>query len=90
MERTEKITRGTPKEVLDSSIAMGKAYMFPYYINESVWICMHDSKRAVNVFVTDVSVHGVQLSGAWYTWDEIKKNGGIYQSEFDALRSITM
>jgi hypothetical protein len=40
------------------------------------------------VIATDVSIRGVQLSGSWYTWEEVEAMGGVYDSEFDALKAI--
>ncbi|MCR4758306.1 MAG: hypothetical protein K5792_10945 [Butyrivibrio sp.] len=40
------------------------------------------------VIATDISIRGVQLSGAWYTWEDLEAMGGVYESEFDALKAI--
>lgn len=40
------------------------------------------------VIATDVSIRGVQLSGQWYTWEELEYMGGVYDSEFEALKAI--
>jgi hypothetical protein len=36
----------------------------------------------------DVGLHSIQLNGRWYDWEEIENLGGIFESEFDALRSM--
>ena len=40
------------------------------------------------VVVTDVSINGIQLSGSWYQWDELEKMGGVFESEFEALKAV--
>jgi hypothetical protein len=40
------------------------------------------------VIATDISIRGVQLSGAWYTWEDVEAMGGVYESEFEALSAI--
>ncbi|WP_022748691.1 hypothetical protein [Lachnobacterium bovis] len=89
MKRTEKITNTTSNETFNDAVRFERAYMFPFTLNENVWICFREKQRAVSVFVTDISINGIQLSGSWYTWDELEKSGGVYESEFDALRSMS-
>ncbi|MBQ1802811.1 hypothetical protein [Lachnobacterium bovis] len=89
MNRTEQITNTTSNEVVNDAVRFGRAYMFPFSLNEGVWICFQENKRAVRVFVTDISINGIQLSGSWYSWEELEKNGGVYESEFDALKSMS-
>ncbi|WP_196803683.1 MULTISPECIES: hypothetical protein [Butyrivibrio] len=46
------------------------------------------NQKPFMVIVTDISLKGIQLSGAWYTWDDLEAMGGVYESEFDALKAI--
>ena len=83
----EKLHKDVTLEDLNHLIDTGHIYRFPFAINREVYII--SNHKPAKVMVTDMSVKQIQLSGQWYTEEEITKIGGVFDSEFAALRSIT-
>lgn len=77
----------TVKEVL-TLMETGHVYIMPLVVGREAYIIAN--KKPSKVIVTDISVKSIQLSGQWYTWEEINKLGGVYESEFGALQHVTM
>ena len=83
----EKLQKDITLEELNHLMDTGHIYRFPFAINREVYII--SNHKPTRVMVTDMSVKQIQLNGQWYTEEEVKRMGGVYDSEFAALRSIT-
>ena len=83
----EKLQKDITIEDLNHLMDTGHIYRFPFAINREVYII--SNHKPTRVMVTDMSVKQIQLNGQWYTEEEIKRIGGVFDSEFAALRSIT-
>ena len=83
----EKLQKDITLEELNHLMDTGHIYRFPFAINREVYII--SNHKPTRVMVTDMSVKQIQLNGQWYTEEEVKRIGGVYDSEFAALRSIT-
>lgn len=83
----EKLQKDITIEDLNHLMDTGHIYRFPFAINREVYII--SNHKPTRVMVTDMSVKQIQLNGQWYTEEEVKRIGGVYDSEFAALRSIT-
>ena len=83
----EKLQKDITIEDLNHLMDTGHIYRFPFAINREVYII--SNHKPTRVMVTDMSVKQIQLNGQWYTEEEVKRMGGVYDSEFAALRSIT-
>ncbi|MBQ1902000.1 MAG: hypothetical protein II169_05570 [Lachnospiraceae bacterium] len=71
---------------LEDMIRSGRVFTTPFSLNRSVYVINH--KKPQNVMVTDISLKGIQLNGAWISWEQLEQEGGIYGSEFDAINAI--
>ena len=83
----EKLQKDITLEELNHLMDTGHIYRFPFAINREVYII--SNHKPTRVMVTDMSVKQIQLNGQWYTEEEVKRIGGVFDSEFAALRSIT-
>ncbi|MBP7348277.1 MAG: hypothetical protein KA965_06300 [Butyrivibrio sp.] len=83
----EKLQKDITIEDLNHLMDTGHIYRFPFAINREVYII--SNHKPTRVMVTDMSVKQIQLNGQWYTEEEVKRIGGVFDSEFAALRSIT-
>lgn len=72
---------------LEDMIRSGRVFTTPFSLNRSVYVINHLNKPQ-NVMVTDISLKGIQLNGAWISWEQLEQEGGIFGSEFDALNAI--
>lgn len=87
MVRTELLDpAGTSLMDLAVAVKSGRVAVFPWGLTKKVYV-IHN-RHPEEVMVTDISIKGVQLNGAWSTWEELEQNGGVYESEFAALNSI--
>lgn len=86
MLRTTAITKDTSEKDIQLASKLERAYIIPFSINSFVWIILDG--KATRTLVMDVSVNAIQLNGRWYTWDELEADGGIFESEFEALSHI--
>ncbi|MBR4831684.1 MAG: hypothetical protein IKZ97_03565 [Butyrivibrio sp.] len=84
--RTVPLSKTLSIDQLNHLIDTGHVFVTPFGINRTVYIVVNH--KPFMVITTDISIHGVQLSGAWYTWEDIEAMGGVYDSEFDALKAI--
>ena len=82
-----KLQKDITIEDLNHLMDTGHIYRFPFAINREVYII--SNHKPTRVMVTDMSVKQIQLNGQWYTEEEVKRIGGVFDSEFAALRSIT-
>lgn len=83
----EKLQKDITLEELNHLMDTGHIYRFPFAINREVYII--SNHKPTRVMVTDMSVKQIQLNGQWYTEEEVKRIGGVFDSEFAALRSNT-
>ena len=83
----EKLQKEITLEDLNLLIDTGHIYRFRFALNREVYII--SNHKPTRVMVTDMSVKQIQLHGQWYTEEEVKRIGGVFDSEFAALRSNT-
>ena len=86
MLRTMPLSKNYTIDQLNHLIDTSHVFVTPFALNRTAYIVVNH--KPFMVIVTDVSIKGIQLSGAWYTWDDLEATGGVYESEFDALRAI--
>jgi hypothetical protein len=86
MQRTELLSKRVSLEDLNHLIDTGHVFVTPFGLNRQCYIVVNH--KPFMVIATDVSIRGVQLSGAWYTWEDLEAMGGVYDSEFEALKAI--
>ena len=86
MMRTAPLSKSLSLDQLNHLTDTGHVFVTPFALNRTAYIVVNN--RPFMVIVTDISVKGIQLSGAWYTWDDLEAMGGVYESEFDALKAI--
>ncbi|WP_026506163.1 hypothetical protein [Butyrivibrio sp. NC3005] len=86
MDKARKVTRDITMSELIRLIDTGHIYDLPLIVGRDAYIVVKGQPS--QVMVTDVAVKTVQLSGQWYTWEELEKLGGVYATEFEALASI--
>ena len=87
MMKTQVLGKNVALDYLNYYIDMERVYLAPLTLNQEAYIVVKGKPSMV--VVTDSSVYGVQLSGAWYTWEQIDKMGGVFNSQFDALKAVT-
>ncbi|MCR5387732.1 MAG: hypothetical protein K6E56_00640 [Lachnospiraceae bacterium] len=87
MARTTPINKNYTLSKLNDLIEAGRAFEIPFVINKVAYILINGTPFMV--VVTDVSIKGIQLSGQWYNWEELELMGGVFETEFDALKSVT-
>ena len=87
MLKTEPLSKSTSLDRINHLIDTGHIFVTPFGINRTCYIVVNN--KPFKVICTDISVKGVQLSGSWYSWEELDSMGGVYDSEFDALKAIT-
>ena len=87
MIKVEVLDKNTSIADLVEMIKTGRVVTVPFSLNRSVYVINHHKPQ--NVMVTDVSLKGIQLNGAWISWEQLEQEGGIYGSEFDALNAIS-
>ncbi|WP_026510026.1 MULTISPECIES: hypothetical protein [unclassified Butyrivibrio] len=86
MLRTMPLTKNLTLEQINYLIDTGHIFIAPLGLNKTAYIVINH--KPFMVVVTDVSVNGIQLSGSWYNWDELEKMGGVFESEFEALKAV--
>ena len=86
MMKTVPLSKSLSLDQLNHLIDTGHIFVTPFALNRTAYIVV--KHQPFMVIVTDISIRGIQLSGAWYTWEDIEKLGGVYESEFDALKAI--
>ncbi|WP_029321846.1 hypothetical protein [Butyrivibrio sp. AE3004] len=86
MIRTVPLTKNLTLDQINYLIDTGHVFVTPLGLNRTAYIVINH--KPFMVVVTDVSVNGIQLSGSWYNWDELEKMGGVFESEFDALKAV--
>ncbi len=86
MQRTEMLSKNVSLDELNHLIDTGHVFVTPFGLNRQAYIVVNH--KPFMVIATDVSIRGVQLSGAWYTWEDLAAMGGVYDSEFEALKAI--
>ncbi len=86
MMRTVGLSKTTTIDQLIHLIDTGHAFVSPFGLNRTAYIVVNH--KPFMVVVTDISIKSIQLSGAWYTWEDLEAMGGVYESEFDALKAI--
>ncbi len=86
MKKAEILSKKTCIEDIVEYIKMGRVFVMPYGLNRSVYVIINHNPQ--HVMVTDISVKGIQLNGAWISWEKLDEDGGIYESEFEALTAI--
>ncbi len=86
MIRSEILSKKISIDNLNLLIDTGHVYYFPFALNRTAYIVVNNKPSMV--IVSDISIKGVQLSGSWYTWEELDAMGGVFDSEFDALSAI--
>ncbi len=86
MMRTTGLSKTTSIDQLIHMIDTGHVFVSPFALNRTAYIVVNH--KPFMVVVTDVSIRAVQLSGAWYSWEDLESMGGVYESEFEALKAI--
>ena len=86
MLKTQALRKNVALDYLNYYIDMERVYLMPLSLNQEAYIVVHD--KPAQVVVTDISINAIQLSGAWYTWEQIGEMGGVFSSQFDALKSV--
>lgn len=86
MIRTVPLSKNLSLDQLNHLIDTGHVFVTPFGLNRTCYIVVNH--KPFMVIATDVSIRGVQLSGQWYTWEELGNMGGVYDSEFEALKAI--
>ena len=86
MIKTELLAKNVTIDQLNHLIDTGHVFVTPLGLNRTAYIVVNH--KPFQVIATDISIRGVQLSGAWYTWEDLDAMGGVYESEFEALKAI--
>lgn len=86
MIKTQPLSKNYTLDQLNHLIDTGHVFVTPFGLNRSCYIVVNH--KPFMVIATDISIRGVQLSGAWYTWEDLEAMGGVYESEFEALSAI--
>ncbi len=86
MLKTVPLTKNLSLDQLNHLIDTGHVFVTPFGLNRTCYIVVNH--KPFMVIATDISIRGVQLSGSWYTWEELQAMGGVYDSEFEALKAI--
>ena len=86
MTKTEALNKNVALDFLNYYIELGRIYVVPMSINQEAYIVVNGLPS--KVIVTDIAIHSIQLSGAWYTWEQLEAMGGVYSSAFDALKAV--
>ena len=86
MLRTMPLTKNLTLDQINHLIDTGHVFVAPLGMNRTAYIVINH--KPFMVIATDISIRGVQLSGSWYTWEEVEAMGGVYDSEFEALKAI--
>ena len=86
MIKTQPLNKNYTLDQLNHLIDTGHVFVTPFGLNRSCYIVVNH--KPFMVIATDISIRGVQLSGAWYTWEDLEAMGGVYESEFEALSAI--
>ena len=86
MLRTMPFTKNLTLDQINHLIDTGHVFVTPPAMNRTAYIVINH--KPFMVVVTDVSINGIQLSGSWYNWDELEKMGGVFESEFEALKAV--
>ncbi|MCR5656152.1 MAG: hypothetical protein K6G06_01705 [Butyrivibrio sp.] len=86
MQRTMPLNKNFTLDQINYMTDTGHIYVIPLALNRTAYIVINH--KPFMVVVTDVSINGIQLSGSWYAWDELEKMGGVFESEFEALKAV--
>lgn len=86
MLKTTPLSKSISLDQLNHLVDTGHVFVTPFALNRACYIVVNH--KPFMVIATDISIKGVQLSGAWYTWEDLEKMGGVYESEFEALKAI--
>lgn len=87
MLKTQILNKNVALDYLNYYIDMERVYLVPLSINQEAYIVVKG--KPSKVVVTDIAIHSIQLSGAWYTWEQLDEMGGVFGSAFDALKSVS-
>lgn len=87
MVKTQVLSKNVALDYLNYYIDMSRVYLVPLSLNQEAYIVVNH--KPSKVIVTDIAIHSIQLSGAWYTWEQLEVMGGVFNSEFDALKAVT-
>ena len=87
MDKTQPLSKNITVDQLNHLIDTGHVFVTPFGLNRTCYIVVNN--KPFMVIATDISIRGVQLSGAWYTWEDLEAMGGVYESEFEALKAIS-
>lgn len=86
MVKTQPLSKNTTIDQINHLIDTGHVFVTPFALNRTCYIVVNH--KPFMVICTDISIKGVQLSGAWYTWEDLEAMGGVYESEFEALKAV--
>ena len=86
MIKTEPLPKNVALDYLNYGIEMGRIFVAPLSVNQDAYIVVNGLPS--KVIVTDIAVNSIQLSGAWYTWEQLDEMGGVFGSAFDALKAV--
>ena len=86
MLKTQILSKNVALDYLNYYIEMNRVYLMPLSMEQEAYIVVKG--RPFKVVVTDIGVKSIQLSGAWYTWEELEEMGGVFSTSFDALKAI--
>ena len=86
MLKTQALRKNVALDYLNYYIDMERVFLMPLSLNQEAYIVVHG--KPAQVVVTDISINAIQLSGAWYSWEQIDEMGGVFSSQFDALKAV--
>lgn len=86
MIKTQALGKNVALDYLNYYLDMERVYLMPMTLGQDAYIVVNG--KPSKVVVTDIGIKSIQLSGAWYTWEQLEQMGGVYNSSFDALKSV--
>ncbi|MBR5970486.1 MAG: hypothetical protein IK016_09115 [Lachnospiraceae bacterium] len=86
MIKTQVLGKNVALDYLNYYLDMERVYLMPMTLGQDAYIVVHG--KPSKVVVTDIGIKSIQLSGAWYTWEQLEEMGGVFNTSFDALKSV--
>ena len=84
--KTELLGKHVALDYLNYYIDLERVFLAPLSMNQEAYKVVNG--KPSQVVVTDIGVNSIQLSGAWYTWEQLESMGGVFGSSFDALKAV--
>ena len=86
MKKIEVLNKKYTIDQVMDAMRGNRVVILPFVLNEDVFVI--NNKKPQKKMVTDISLKGIQLNGVWTTWEELEAQGGLFESEFEALSAI--